>query len=385
VTKSPFRIKLLLLLGLLGFSVSLYQTNHFFQLRSGELGFKSFCTFGAFDCEAIEASTHATLFAGLPVSQFAAGWFLAIALISLIATGPIWRRDAFRWLLAMIGFGCAFSIYFLYIMISVIGSYCLLCLIVDAILFLSLGLILSLKVEAFKEHKFDPEKVKNFIGITAFTLVATFLMGLGMDNGAPKKFVKTAVESVLSKDPISLTPNAESPSFGPEDAPITLVKFSDFECPACRRAALATHPLFKRYKNKIRFIFRNFPLNPGCNRKVKRAGHPAACLAARAAMCANRQGKFRSIYETFFEHQAELKPGTVLELVARTGDLDIEKIKICMESDSVKDAISRDVEEGIRVGVQSTPTFFINGKKVSGSFPTDVWVKIIDALLKNSK
>jgi protein-disulfide isomerase len=166
-------------------------------------------------------------------------------------------------------------------------------------------------------------------------------------------------------------------SIGPKNAPITIVKFSDFQCPSCKFGAFALHPILLRYPEKIRLVIRNFPLDPTCNREVPQGGHAHACEAAKIAVCANQQGKFKAVYEQFFEHQDEIAAGRVHGLAAGLG-LDMAKIDECVTKPETMGAIKADIEEGIKLGVSSTPTFFFNGKKIEGGMPSEVWQKLLE-------
>jgi protein-disulfide isomerase len=90
--------------------------------------------------------------------------------------------------------------------------------------------------------------------------------------------------------------------------------------------------------------------------------HPASCEAAKVTICANKMGKFKEIYTSIFEHQEQLKPGLPTELAEKAG-LDPAQLKACLESPETKLALERDIEEGIMLDVQGTPTFFFNGHK----------------------
>jgi protein-disulfide isomerase len=126
-------------------------------------------------------------------------------------------------------------------------------------------------------------------------------------------------------------------------------------------------------------VFRNFPLDSGCNRKMERPMHPYACEAAKYVQCANQQGKFEAVYEAFFQNQASFAPGKLSELAAGTG-ADTAKLTQCMNAPETAIALSRDIEEGIVLGIQSTPTFFINGHKYEGVLPPEAWKKLIEKL-----
>lgn len=149
---------------------------------------------------------------------------------------------------------------------------------------------------------------------------------------------------------------------------------------------MAVNPLFSRYKDRLRFVFKNFPLDSACNRKVPQPMHPAACEAAKVVICATKAGHFHDVYAAIFEKQEELASGKPTEIAVSLGlsGLDEASLRACVESDATRERLSRDVEEGLRLDIQSTPTFFVNGRKIEGSLPTSVWIKLLDRMHANS-
>ena len=172
----------------------------------------------------------------------------------------------------------------------------------------------------------------------------------------------------------------ELPSIGPLSAKITIVEFSDFQCPWCRLGAFAVNSTINRYPHQIRIIFRNYPLDQACNPQFEQTAHPIACEAARVALCAQKQGKFETLYQELFEKQASFSPGRPAEIAKESGLNGIE-LQRCLDSPETSTAISNDIREATLLGVKSTPTFFINGHKMEGAYPVEAWNGIIDELL----
>lgn len=174
----------------------------------------------------------------------------------------------------------------------------------------------------------------------------------------------------LSTELQGLITAAGAPEFGPADAKVTVVEFSDFECPYCSRAANVLTELKKKYGDKVRFVFRQFPLS----------FHKNAQGAAEASMAANDQGKFWEYHDLMFKNQKALG-AEELAGYAKTVGLDVAKFKADMESHKYADHVKSDVALGAKVAVSGTPTLFVNGERVSN--PTDVGAvsKDIDAAL----
>jgi protein-disulfide isomerase len=225
-------------------------------------------------------------------------------------------------------------------------------------------------------------KWKTLTGIIAAALVISVLGLRTLDESESLSSAEATdrARKVLDSPVLPVASGPEFPSFGPADAPVTIVEFSDFQCPFCRIGAFMVNTVVQRYPTQVRVVFRNFPLDSGCNRKMDRPMHPYACEAAKTTVCAAKQGKFEPVYQTLFEHQTSLAPGRVAQLAQDAG-LDPAQLAGCVASPETNIAISRDVEDAVNLGIQSTPTFFINGHKMEGALPPAVWNKVIDELL----
>lgn len=160
-------------------------------------------------------------------------------------------------------------------------------------------------------------------------------------------------------------------AFGPEDAKVQIVEFSDFQCPYCSRAAKTTEKIKEKYSDKVRFVFRNFPLS----------FHQHARLAAQAAMAAGAQGKFWEYHDLVFANQRALERGD-LEKYAAQLKLDMNSFKKALDDKSYDEAVAADLKLGEDVAVSGTPTMFVNGKRVANPTDFDMVSKDIEAALK---
>jgi protein-disulfide isomerase len=159
-----------------------------------------------------------------------------------------------------------------------------------------------------------------------------------------------------------------APFKGPPNAPVTIVEFSDFHCPFCRRVLPTLTQIESKYGHKIRLMFRDFPIE---------SLHPGATKAHEAARCANEQGKFWAYHDRLFDTPPKSTPEIFKELARRT-DLDVVAFESCFESGKYQEAIKKDVEDGTRLGVTGTPAFFINGRLITGAQPFESFARIID-------
>ena len=163
-------------------------------------------------------------------------------------------------------------------------------------------------------------------------------------------------------------PSEGAYALGPEDAPITLIEFSDFQCPFCRRWHKEVYePLLAAYPGKIRIVYRNLPLT---------SIHPDAFAAAEAAMCAGEQDAFWPYHEKLFS--SETLGSEIYTQYAQELSLDMTAFEACMTEHKYQEAIQTDSNFAIDMGIRSTPTFFINGLAVVGAQPLDVFKQVID-------
>lgn len=158
---------------------------------------------------------------------------------------------------------------------------------------------------------------------------------------------------------------------GPADAPITLVEFSDYQCPFCARSQATVKEVLEKYRGRIRHVFMDFPLE---------AIHPQARSAASAARCAHEQGKFWEYHSLLYERQRELSPDNYRKW-AEELSLDGERFDACLASGKYDATIQASLEAGRRAGVTGTPGFFVNGIPISGAQPFAVFEETIEGEL----
>lgn len=180
---------------------------------------------------------------------------------------------------------------------------------------------------------------------------------------------KHKVDSRL--EPFRVEVAATGPAKGPGSAPVTLVEFSDFQCPACAMLRPTIHQVAAKYGDKVRVVFRQFPLNI----------HPQAPKAAEASLCANEQGKFWELHDAMFGNQQALGVDQLKASAASLG-LDGEAFNACLDSGKYTAAVAADLNAGLAAGVNSTPTTFVNGRMVKGAADLAQISEVIDDELR---
>ena len=199
-----------------------------------------------------------------------------------------------------------------------------------------------------------------FIGIGVVSLAIVGLAIFSISGDQPPKEVS---DTDLVKN--------SSQVLGSEDAKVTIVEFSDFQCPACGAAHPVVKQVIKEYGDRILFVYRHFPLL---------ATHQYALKAAEAAEAAGEQGKFWEYHDLLFANQDNLKTEDLKNYAKQIG-LDMKKFDEALDSGKHKDKVLSDLDDGEKFGVTSTPTFFINGQMNRGVLNLDQFKSAIDKAL----
>ena len=175
----------------------------------------------------------------------------------------------------------------------------------------------------------------------------------------------------LLEDPVPI-PTLGAPATGPANAPITLVEFSDFQCPYCSKAVIQINATLKAYPNDVRLIFKQYPLEDS---------HPAAAISAAASLAAHAQGKFWPMHDVMFANRQKLSRQAILAWAKDIG-LDMKRFTADLDSESIRKTVLRDQADGDKAGVEGTPTVFLNGQKYNGDLAPDAIKPVIDGELK---
>lgn len=373
---------------LFGFGASCYLSQLFYQSRAGLASFQAVCTWSnTWDCNRIVASQEAEIFGGIPLSSLAAGWFLWLFGVSLLFA---WVRDPKRRSLVhmILLLGCCggllFGLPYLGVMAFKLKAYCLFCLLLDGIHFLGIGLLAwrPWKRPSFASFlpfpKFFGYGLFSALPLALFLLVGSFaqLKEPPLSRAELQNFSDS-----LWKTPVRLNElPVDLPLLGAPQAPLTVVKMSDFTCPHCKHAAQLLKHLLKRYPDELRVIFRAYPLSNECNPAISGRGHSFACEAAKVALCAQELGKFEPIYETLFEHQDFFSKKSPTQLGIEAG-LPEKELLACLSSPRVHFLLDRDIQFGINQNIRATPSFWIQGRPVQ-PLPFEAWDWILSDFLK---
>jgi protein-disulfide isomerase len=217
-----------------------------------------------------------------------------------------------------------------------------------------------------------------------YAILMPLVFGLGLGVGylvwgrlLVENVPETAAGAAVTQDPAAANPAVQrydipvddDPAIGPDNAAITIVEFSDYECPYCRQwHSEVFTKLMEAYPEQVRLVYRDFPLS---------SIHPNAVPAAIAANCANEQGKFWPVHERLFSMELGLNDQAYRDYAAALG-LNVQSFNECVESQRYQAEVEADYQFAAELGVRSTPTFFINGIAVVGAQPFEVFQQVID-------
>jgi protein-disulfide isomerase len=209
------------------------------------------------------------------------------------------------------------------------------------------------------------------IGVITYQLLpdAPESDGLGQYDNVllkPVTFIPPTPEPHPKVSRVSVSAD-DDPFVGPLDAPIVIIEFSDYQCYYCGEFARSTqHPLLAMYGDQIRFVYRDFIFYG-----------PVSLQAAVASECADEQGAFWLYHDLLFEFQDELNRDRMVDL-ARSIDLDMDRFSACLDDPMIEAEVQADTDDGHRLGIRGTPTFFINGRVFVGAQPLEAFMTVIE-------
>ncbi|MBI2082109.1 MAG: thioredoxin domain-containing protein [Deltaproteobacteria bacterium] len=370
----------LLFLTLLGLIASGIMVKMHLDLAPGGFESKSFCTISEFvDCDTALASRYSKI-AGIPTAQIGLLYYLFFFFATLYAwSSEKGRRATASFLLAGSLFATGYSLVIAYLSIFRLEVLCLLCLTTYLCNFFHLILlprILGIPIWRIPAHLMEyarsllrqgslvPGKIGLHLILFGLLLGGGLIFFKGLQANDPVRKVKIPDELYLKhfyatpSQPLGITPKLQR---GEANAPVTLIEFSDFQCPFCRRAAFSLKPFLGELKKNVRIVYLNYPLDNACNPAVSRSFHMASCLSAKAALCAEQKGKFWEYHDLVFENQKKLSRETLMKLAKEVG-IEEEWFNQCLVSPEIETELSAEIQEGQKFGVQGTPAIFINGR-----------------------
>lgn len=384
------------LVALIGFALSLYSVVHHLELRANGHT-DAFCNISAtVNCDAVASSKYSEVF-GIPVGVYGAGYFLGMMfLAATTALGHKSRREHEGTWFLMAGAGVVSSIVFASISLGVLKAVCIVCIatyvttLIQAILAFMLyrdGDTRSFETKAIG-NGLTSAAVALAIAVVAFNFIRPSaelpkeLQDVAGKHDAQTPSASLSLMSKVNEIPINRTQYSgagEDFRLGNDDAKIVVVEFADYQCPACAGARKTFEDLHRELGDRILFVFKNFPLSNKCNPTMTSDMHPYSCDISRLARCSGQYGKFWDYHKLAFEEQSRASLDVAKEWGRKVGLTDAQ-MTTCLASPDILAKLRDDADLGQRIGVDGTPSVFINGRKYNGDRTVAAIRAAIDSL-----
>ncbi len=375
----PWWLALFFCLAGLGLSILLERIH--FEIHTNP-SFHSFCAIDRkVNCDLVARSPFAVFF-GVPVAAWGIFGYAIAAVVSL------WGTRSHRPQLAA-GFGLYLGLAFAMtsialgtISVLLISAVCILCIATYAVnVLFFLCALLAARPFGLAAALADPIRAVRSRPLRALAILAGLAVGaLGLMAAHPS-YWKGQHEAERHRPAEPTLPTGIEPGgghfIGAEKPAVTLVEFSDYECPYCRQAHAQLRALLERYPNQLRLVHRHYPLDQSCNSSLKAPMHENSCFAATIAECAGRQGRFWQANDYLFAEARMLNARTNSEIAHDLG-INAATLESCLREEGPR-AVALDVDEGNRLGIQGTPTFFVDGKTYTGQLPPWLLARLRDA------
>ncbi len=354
----------------LGFFIAIFLTYIHYQVYNSPDFEVIGCQIGQkFNCKAVALSSY-SIFLGAPISVWGSLVYLAISLAAIFIALKGQRGEEFDlnnsplfgilWSLSVVSFATSIAMsYISHVIIKALCPWCMGLYVISILLMiLVIAAQLSYKVNISNALKSLFSSAKDNIAFVLLGAIAIFAI-----SAFYPKYWSSA--SLGLKGP-SLKRGEDNgvPWIGAEQPKATLIIFSDYECPYCRRAQRQLSSLLQKYKGKLRLVHRHFPLDNKCNRQIKGKFHEHACFLAAAAVCAEKYGKFWEASSFLYQYDLRnLNRDDLIEELAKLLKIDPKSLRQCTLRSETYSAIKRDIELGIeKYKIRGTPTFILNGK-----------------------
>jgi len=398
MSKIAARVALVSALIGLGVSVAAAYT-HYHMLYDPT--YRSFCDVNAtVSCTQVYQSRFST-FLGIPVALFGAVWFVAAGLLSVagLTARQSVRENIPGYLFAMSTIALAVVLYLAYASLFLIKAVCLLCITTYAaviVLFIVSGAATTFPMTTLPRRVSADARLFLRSPI-ALTIAALFLVGAATTfaffprEGAGGPEAAAAAAPALTQDQRSeferwYLSQPRIPLIVPaEGAKVLIVKFNDFQCPACGQSYLLYKPVLAKYEAEhpgaVKMVLKDYPLNRDCNDGISQTLHPAACDAAVAVRLADAHNKAAELEEWLYTHQQGMTPPAVRQAARDIGGVTDFDAKYASTISLVKG----DIALGKQLNIKATPTFFINGVKVESAIAPQYFEQAIAYELQHAK
>lgn len=385
-----------ILLGLIGLVLSIYATMHHIELKTTGATDAACNINQVVSCDEVAKSQFSEVF-GQPLGILGAGFFAGLILLLGVAyTKEDYRKDNLQTYALMAALGVLSSVALLVLSMTSVGAVCPTCIGVYVVCFLQAGLVFINRKDL--PAGFNMKGLSN--GLT-YPIVTVAVGAIAysyflkpppsnitqdlpqVDFGANTPPPSAVLDPTKHDIPLSRSAYSglgEDYRIGPDNAKVTIIEFADYQCPACRHAFNMLKRVKAEFGNQVQVVFRNFPLDNACNPQINRKLHESACDAAVLTRCAGRKGHFWKLHDQIFSRQSEISKPKLTEWAKGVGLTDAE-IAECRQSKDILEKIREDISIGNKIGVEGTPSIYVNGQKVIDGRSADAMKNLIHKML----
>lgn len=389
----------------LGIVIASVVTSQHMRIEKEGLLNESFCAISeTINCDIVNASSYSE-FIGVPISWWGLTFYLVmmgLALYAAISKGDARATVSIAWLMS-IG-SVLYSAYLAYILAYVLEVVCIECIAmyaVNALIFIFLFASLRMPVARMPSivagyaralfrrphHLGFAPKIFSHAALVAFVFLVSWVVIANVQaSGQPgaKPSTDEMVKYFYMQSLYSIDVDPDWQAWGNPDAKVTLIEFSEFQCPFCKLAAFGLKPYLQEFKKDVRLYFVNYPLDMQCNDQITHPMHPFACFAAKAGICAGKKGDFWSFHDDVFRNQQKISKEIIVGLAAKRG-WNKDEFMACIDSPEVAESLKKQLDIANKIYVNATPTVLLNGRKVKYWRDPDFLRKIVREEIRNSK
>ncbi|MCW7460115.1 thioredoxin domain-containing protein [Leptospira bandrabouensis] len=288
--------------------------------------------------------------------------------------------------------GLVFDFILLGISVGIIGTICQLCFITYIVTIALLVILFLLWKTEGKPTLNFPLAIKDGMTTAALVYFFTFSLGfatskmwvsgsnsntLATSRGMDSAEIQTKIAAYFQEPTLGIKVEGY-PFIGKKEAPITIVKYADYNCGHCMHTSHILHTVLSEYDGMVRVVYKNFPLDGTCNRLMQQPRPGAtSCVAAIAAICADKQGKFEPMYRGLYDNleKGVAHSGSSVVNLANSIGLNVNSLKACMASKEAQNQLNAEIDEAEKLNIQSTPSLYVNDRKIESGTPNPIFLK----------
>lgn len=384
-----------ILIAVAGLGISLViQGVH--QQLDADVTYASFCNVNStVNCDIVLASSYAKL-GGISVALLASLYYVALLVAGIVvarSSSASRRASLANAIFVAACVGLLFSLYLALVSVVILQTVCLLC---SGLYVVAVGMLVAawmlrrstLRLRP-KDSSAGARQEQWMWGVTAAvtvvlagTIVFQLLSGNAMLSAEEIQTERPDFYRWYFSRSVAEVSAAGKNARGNADASVTIVEFSDFGCSHCAAFDRSIGELLRGDKSDVRLVFRHFPLDSGCNPAISGVSNAGRCAAAIAAECAAEQEKFWQYARVLFDNRSQFSSSDLQNYAIEVG-LDLRAFESCLEGEEARARVERDAKDGAALGINSTPTIFINGRRIEGDLGEDLQTALVLARSKS--